>query len=141
MFRSNQVAGPKRWREVQIDTRRILVVDDEASIREVVAVCLKRLGGWDVITAGSGQEALDQAKTQPLDAIVLDGMMPEMDGLVFLHHLRTDPMTQQIPVVLLTTNSELHNPQVFLQLGVVLTISKPFQSVDLVQQIARVMGW
>lgn len=122
-------------------TKRILVVDDEASIREVVALCLKRLGGWEVLTANSGQEALQQAHSEQPDAIVLDVMMPEMDGLTFLQHLRADPITQSIPVVLLTANRYLANPHLFPQLGVVLTIPKPFQSVDLVQQIAQVMGW
>lgn len=122
-------------------TRRILVVDEEASIREVVAVCLKRLGGWDVLTATSGQEALQQVRTEQPDVIVLDVMIPEMDDFAFLQRLQADATTRLIPVVLLTANSYLPNLQRFPNLGVVLTIAKPFRSVDLVQQIATVMGW
>ncbi|HEY9644625.1 MAG TPA: response regulator, partial [Coleofasciculaceae cyanobacterium] len=64
--------------------KQILVVDDEPSIREVVATCLQRLGGWEVLTASSGQEALHQARTKHPDAIILDVLMPEMDGFTFL---------------------------------------------------------
>ncbi|PSB24119.1 response regulator [Stenomitos frigidus] len=126
---------------LEVATKRILVVDDEASIREVVALCLQRLGGWDVLTAASGREALEQAQADQPDAIVLDVMMPEMDGFAFLQYLRSDPTTQPIPVVLLTANSYLPNPQLFPKLGIVLTILKPFQPIDLVQQIAQAMGW
>lgn len=122
-------------------TKRILVVDDEATIREVVTACLKRLGGWEVLTATSGKDALHQAYTEAPDAIVLDVMMPEMDGFAFLQHLRSDPATQHIPVVLLTANSYLPDAHLFPTLGVVLVISKPFRPIDLVWQIAHVMGW
>jgi len=122
-------------------TKRILVVDDEANIREVVTLCLERLGGWEVLTAASGQEALQQVQVKPPDAIVLDVMMPEMDGFTFLEYLRADPTTHTIPVVLLTANSYLPNPQSFPELGVVLTVPKPFQPLDLVQRITQVMGW
>ncbi|MGA7938030.1 MAG: response regulator [Kovacikia sp.] len=122
-------------------TKRILVVDDEASIREVVALCLQRLGGWKVLTAASGKEALNQARSEPPDAIVLDVMMPEMDGFAFLQYLRADPTTKGIPVVLLTANSYIPDAHLFPNLGIVLTIPKPFQALDLVQQIAQAMGW
>ncbi|KGF72210.1 hypothetical protein DO97_11205 [Neosynechococcus sphagnicola sy1] len=122
-------------------SKRILVVDDEEAIREVVAACLQRLGGWEVLTATSGQEALQQASTEKPDAIVLDVMMPEMDGFAFLQQLRSNPETQPIPVVLLTANSYLPNPQLLPKLGVVLTISKPFLPIVLVKQIAQAMAW
>lgn len=141
MLRSGQVVQNNQLGVLKMTTKRILVVDDEASIREVVQLCLQRLGGWKVWTAASGREALQQAQAEPPDAIVLDVMMPEMDGFAFLQRLRADPTTQPIPVVLLTANSYLPDPQLFPQLGIVLTIPKPFQPLDLVQQIAQVMGW
>lgn len=125
----------------EMTTQRILVVDDEASIREVVTLCLQRLGGWEVVTAASGQEALQQVKAVPPDAIVLDVVMPEMDGFSFLKHLRADPAIPFIPVVLLTANSYLPDPQLFPKLGIIRTIAKPFQPLDLVQQIAVGLGW
>jgi CheY-like chemotaxis protein len=139
MLQSGQIVQNNRWERVEMTTRRILVVDDEANVRDIVALCLKRLGGWEVSTATSGQEALQQARTEQPDAIVLDVMMPEMDGFAFLKHLRADPTTQPIPVVLLTANSYISSTP--SPLGVVLAIPKPFRSIDLVQQIAQVMGW
>jgi CheY-like chemotaxis protein len=126
---------------VDVTTKRILIVDDDDAIREVLAACLQRLGGWDVLRASSGKEALAQARQEKPDAIILDVMMPEMDGFAFLQYLRSEPTTAPIPVVLLTANSYLPSPEVLPQLGVVLTISKPFLPLVLVQQIARALGW
>ncbi|MBI4783084.1 MAG: response regulator [Oscillatoriophycideae cyanobacterium NC_groundwater_1537_Pr4_S-0.65um_50_18] len=122
-------------------TKRVLVVDDEPNILEIVALCLQRLGGWEAVTASSGQEALRLVRTERPDAIVLDVMMPEMDGFTFLKYLRADPITQAIPVVLLTGKSHFPNQHLFPQLGIVQTIPKPFEAVELVQEIAKVLGW
>ncbi|PZV16346.1 MAG: hypothetical protein DCF22_05560 [Leptolyngbya sp.] len=124
---------------VNVVAKRILVVDDDAVIREVVSACLQHLGKWNVLTAASGKEALQQATTESLDAIVLDVMMPEMDGIAVLQCLRSDPTTQNIPVVLLTAMSYLPNPDRLPKLGVVLTIFKPFDPVDFVRQIAQAL--
>ena len=138
---SAPVVQRNRFEVGRVTTKRILVVDDEASIREVVALCLQRLGGWDVLTAASGRDALQKIQTEPPDAIVLDVTLPEMDGLTFLKYLRVQEATESIPVVLLTANSYLPNPNLLPKLGVVLTISKPFQPLDLIQQITQAMGW
>lgn len=140
-FSAQMVQRPNALEIDEMTSKRILVVDDEPSIREVVALCLERLGGWVVLSASSGQDALLQARAEQPDAIVLDVMMPEMDGFTFLKHLREDPATQPIPVVLLTANSYLPNAQMFSKLGIVLTVEKPFQPYDLIQQISRAMGW
>ena len=122
-------------------TKRILVIDDEATVREVVAVSLQKLGGWEVIMAASGKAALQQIYPTPPDAIVLDVIMPEMDGITFLKYLRADPATQAIPVVLLTANSYLFDTQLFSQMGVVLSVDKPFNPQNLIQQIVDVLAW
>ncbi len=61
-------------------SRRILVIDDEDDIREVAQVRLEMVGGWEVMTARSGREGIDRARSDKPDAILLDVMMPEMDG-------------------------------------------------------------
>lgn len=122
-------------------TKLVLVVDDEAQIREVVAASLQKLGGWDVVTAASGREALAQIPTAQPNAIVLDVIMPDMDGLTFLKYLRADPITQPIPVVLLTANSYLLDTQLSSQMGVVLTVAKPFSPKALIQQMSQVLAW
>jgi two-component system, chemotaxis family, response regulator PixG len=125
---------------VEQRSKRVLVVDDDTNIREVVSVCLRKLKGWDTLTVGSGQEGLNSIGTYQPDAIVLDMMMPLMDGMTFLRLLRSDPTTKLIPVVLMTANLYLPGKQLLTELGVVDIISKPFVPVNLVKQIDRVFA-
>jgi CheY-like chemotaxis protein len=128
-------------KEKTVMTKRILVVDDEDTIREVIGVCLRKLGGWQVLSAASGEEALNMAQTDPPDAILLDLRMPAMDGTMVLHKLREHPSTLAIPVVMLTANANLLNLPLFAELGVVAAISKPFEPLILVRQIANALNW
>jgi CheY-like chemotaxis protein len=121
--------------------RQILVIDDEANVREVVSLCLRKLGGWEVITAASGQEGLTLAQTAQPDAIILDLRMPGMDGLTVLQKLRENPSTEAIPVLMLTANAYLPDLPRFASFGVLATISKPFEPLPFVRQIADVLGW
>jgi two-component system, chemotaxis family, response regulator PixG len=120
--------------------KRVLVVDDDRNIREIVSMCLHKLKGWDILTAASGQEGLTAISHNSPDAIVLDLMMPEMDGLAFLRQLRAQEPTKIIPVILLTASRHIPSRQRLQELGVVNTISKPFLPIDLVRQIDRVLG-
>ncbi|VXD22676.1 response regulator [Planktothrix paucivesiculata] len=126
---------------IDINTKRILFIDDEFHIRQVVKACLESLGGWNVLLAASGQEGLSKAVSEQPDAILLDVMMPEMDGLVLLQKLQTNSVTQSIPVVFLTARQSLTEPQRFQALGVKGAIAKPFNSMTLVPQIANALGW
>ena len=119
--------------------RQILVVDDDRNIREVVSMCLNKLKSWEVFTAASGKEGLDLIQTNSPDAIVLDVMMPEMDGLAFLRQLRAHDGVKKIPVILLTANRYLPDKDLLTELGVVEVISKPFLPIDLVRQIDRAL--
>lgn len=119
--------------------KQVLVVDDDQNIREVVSMCLHKLKGWDVLTAASGQEGLNGIEVNNPDVIILDVMMPEMDGLAFLRRLRSNPDTRQIPVILLTANRYLPDKSLLTELGVVETISKPFLPVNLVRQIDKAL--
>jgi CheY-like chemotaxis protein len=126
---------------VDMTTKRILVVDDDVSMREIVQVCLENLAGWEVLTASSGQEGLALAITEKPDAIVLDVMMPGMDGITFLQHLKAEPTIQCIPVVLLTAVSYFTEPKRIQKLGVVSAISKPFDLQLLVDSVAEALHW
>jgi len=121
-------------------TRRILVVDDEVDLRDLVQTCLEIMGGGQVVTAGSGIEALREAQEQKPDAIILDLMMPEMDGLATLHQLRSHDQTKQIPVVLLTAKGRAVASEQCLQLNVLGTIKKPFNPVKLADQIEALLN-
>jgi two-component system, chemotaxis family, response regulator PixG len=119
--------------------KRVLVVDDDRSIREVVSMCLHKLKGWDVLTAASGQDGLNEVQLNNPDVIILDVMMPEMDGLAFLRQLRKNDSTKLIPVVLLTANRYLPDKDLLNELGVVDVIAKPFLPVNLVRQIDKAL--
>ncbi|MBD2483775.1 response regulator [Planktothrix sp. FACHB-1365] len=122
-------------------TKRILFIDDESNIRQIVKICLETLGGWNVSLAASGQEGLVKAVSEKPDAILLDVMMPNMDGLAVLQQLQANPITQPIPVVFLTARRSLTEPYRFQALGVKGAIAKPFDSLTLVPQIANTLGW
>lgn len=122
-------------------TKRVLVIDDEADVRAVVQGCLEDVAGWDVVTAGSGQEGLVKAVTEQPDGIVLDVMMPGMDGFAFLRELRSRPEGRSIPVVLLTAKINPTNPQVLFELSIKGIICKPFDPFMLTEQIADFLGW
>jgi two-component system, chemotaxis family, response regulator PixG len=135
----NGMITPQHQAVVNSIGKQVLVVDDDRNIREVVSMCLHKLKGWDVLTAASGQEGLDGVQTNSPDVIILDVMMPEMDGLAFLRKLRSNPNTKKIPVILLTANRYLPDKSLLTELGVVETISKPFLPVNLVRQIDKAL--
>lgn len=122
-------------------TRRILVVDDERSIREVVKACLERLAGWQVITAESGQEGLLKAVTELPDAILLDVSMPGLDGFTTLKRLQENPVTRSLPVILLTARVQASERSEYAELGIAGLIIKPFDPVQICAQISQILGW
>lgn len=122
-------------------TKQILIVDDEDDIRDVIQASLEEFGGWLTITATSGIEGLQVAKTEALDAILLDISMPEMDGLQMCEALQSDPTTQQIPVIVLTAKALPSDRQRFADLQVAGVITKPFKPRIVWRQVAEILGW
>ena len=124
-----------------MSTKRILIVDDEPDIREVVQVSLETVSGWQVITAESGDEGIARAKQEKPDAILLDAMMPNMDGPVTFQKLQADPSTKQIPVIMFTAKVQQTDRKRFAEMGVKEIITKPFDPMKLGSQIAAILGW
>ena len=124
-----------------IATKRILIIEDEVNLRIVVQSCLELLGGWEVLQAASGQEGLLLAQRERPDAILLDAMMPEMDGITVLQELLANPELQAIPVIFLTAKVELTEPRRFLRLGARGAIAKPFDPLTLHHQVTTSLGW
>ncbi len=122
-------------------SKRILVVDNEPSIQEVAQICLETIAGWQVIVAGSGLEGLAVAELEQPDAILLDVMMPDMDGLTTFSKLQANPATRSIPVILLTAKFQTADRQNYKALGIRSAIAKPFSPLELAQQIATTLGW
>jgi CheY-like chemotaxis protein len=124
-----------------VDTKRILIIDDESDIREVAQVSLEMMGGWQVIASESGRDGLEKAKVDRPDAILLDVMLPDMDGPTTLKNLQADPSTSHIPVVFLTAKIQTADRKRFADLGVVAVIAKPFDPINLASQVAEALGW
>ncbi len=118
---------------------RILVIDDEERIQEVIQISLEILNGWEVLTASSGREGLLQAQNQKPDAILLDVSMPQMDGFATLEKLRSNPATQAIPVIFLTAKVQLADRQQFAKLGMAGVITKPFDPLTLAEQVTAAL--
>jgi CheY-like chemotaxis protein len=121
--------------------KRILVVDNEDYIQEATQISLETMAGWQVMTAGSGREGLLKAAAEQPDAILLDFMMPEMDGLMTFQQLQANPSTQAIPVILLTGDLQSADSENCRNLGIKAMIAKPFDPLALAQQIANLLEW
>lgn len=121
--------------------RKILIIDDEEDIREVAAMSLESVAGWAVLTASSGAQGLARAAEHRPDAILLDVMMPGMDGPATFLALRKNPATAQIPVLLLTAKAQTADQRRFADLGVDAVLLKPFDPMTLSLQIASALGW
>ncbi|BAS10555.1 alkaline phosphatase synthesis transcriptional regulatory protein PhoP [Arthrobacter sp. Hiyo4] len=121
--------------------RRILLVDDDDGIRAVARTVLEMVGGYDVETASSGLEGLEKARTSPPDAIVLDVMMPGLDGPGTFARLQAHEETRSVPVILLTAKTQEADRARFASLGVAGMLAKPFDPMALSEQIAGILGW
>ncbi|WP_017316536.1 response regulator [Mastigocladopsis repens] len=124
-----------------MSVKRVLVVDDEKNLCLVIKACLENIGHWVVVTAQSGNEGLVLAQTELPDAILLDVMMPDMDGLVLFHTLQNNPVTQGIPVILLTAKVQQVDLNQFADLGIAGVIAKPFDPLKLANEVAELLGW
>jgi CheY-like chemotaxis protein len=111
------------------------VIDDEPDIRRVAALSLARVGKMDVVDAGGGLEGLRKAVAEKPDAILLDVMMPGLDGPATLAALRSNPATAQIPVVFLTAKAMASEVERLLGLGAAGVLTKPFDPMALPAQL------
>ncbi len=117
--------------------KKILAVDDEKAIVRLVQVNLER-EGYEVVTAYDGREALEKVASERPDLIVLDVMMPYMDGFEVLQQLKKEPDTREIPVIMLTAKAQ--DADVFRgwQSGVDCYLTKPFNPMELKAFVKRV---
>jgi two-component system, OmpR family, alkaline phosphatase synthesis response regulator PhoP len=122
-------------------TKRILIIDDEESIQTVVKFGITMTVAWEVLTASSGSEGIGKAQAEQPDVILLDVMMPEMDGIATFQQLNLNPTTRQIPVIFLTAKAQTSEKRQFSNVGVDGVITKPFNSLDLAGQIAKILNW
>lgn len=124
-----------------MNPKQILMIDDEIDIQTIACMGLTLINGWQVLTASSGRDGIQQAKGHQPDAILLDVMMPDMDGVATLAALKADAVTQAIPVIFLTAKSKASDRQKLYALGAQGVINKPFDPTTLASQISGFLGW
>ena len=117
---------------------RILYVEDQQDIRLVAKMALEAVGGFTVIACASGQEALNSAPAAMADLLLLDIMMPGMDGPSTLKALRELPATAHTPVIFMTAKVQTAEVAQFMGLGALQVIPKPFDPMELSAQIQRI---
>ncbi len=117
---------------------RVLVVEDEPDIRDLLSLHLAR-EGFEVRTAGTGSQGLKEVKSKHPDLIVLDLMLPELDGLEVCRRLRHDPDTASIPVIMLTAKGDEADRVVGLEIGADDYVTKPFSPKELVARVRAVL--
>ncbi len=120
--------------------KKLLLVDDNTNIRFVVKICFKGSSDWNLIEASKGQEALEIAQRQLPDLILLDMMMPGMDGVTTLGHLRQNQITATIPVFFMTAKVQTHELESYKHLGVEGVITKPFDPMTLPDEINEILS-
>jgi DNA-binding response OmpR family regulator len=120
--------------------RRILVVDDSSLIREAATLALGAVAGMEVLTASSGEEGLVRGMAERPDAVLLDVVMPGIDGVTVAQRLAASPTTRTIPVVMLTAADATEDRRL-RDLPVAGIIPKPFALESLAGQLAALLGW
>jgi len=122
-----------------MNVRKILLVDDEDDIRTIARIALVDIGGVEAVVASSGKEALQLAITERPDLVLLDVMMPGLDGPSTLALLRAEPATADIPVVFLTAKVQRDEVARFRALGARGVIAKPFDPMTLLDDVLRAL--
>jgi CheY-like chemotaxis protein len=121
--------------------KRLLTIDDEEAIQTVVKVGIRMAAGWEVLSASGGKMGIEIAQRELPDVILLDMMMPEMNGLETFKALQANPITAKIPVIFITATAQSDEGRQFNDLGIVGTIAKPFNALDLPDLITKMLNW
>jgi len=119
--------------------KKILLVDDETDLRTVVKMRLE-VEGYKVIIGSNGKDCLERAQEEMPDLIILDIMMPVMDGYTALKHLKENPELSEIPVIMFSIKEKVKMEGLFITDMVEDYIEKPFETEDLIVKIKRILG-
>ncbi len=119
---------------------QVLLIDDDPSIRKIAEISLSRVGKWRVFLADSGLQALDVVSREQPDVILLDVMMPGMDGPTTLKYLREKPSLSNTPIIFMTAKVQKHEIDTYCQMGAAGVISKPFDPMLLPAEVERIVG-
>lgn len=117
----------------------ILVVDDESHMRRLLQFALAKTGAR-LLLAANGREALDYARDQEIHLVVIDFMMPDLDGFATLRELRRDPRYARLPVIMLTSRGQTELREVAGEVGVDVFLTKPFSPIELTRHVQRLLA-
>lgn len=118
---------------------RVLLVDDEEHLRKIGKLSLERVGRFETIVAAGGQEAIDALRGGSFDVVLMDLMMPQMDGLSALATIRADPALQRTPVIFVTAKVNRVEIERYLAAGAIGVIEKPFDPMTLPRQVSALV--
>jgi DNA-binding response OmpR family regulator len=119
--------------------KRILVIEDEIDICTVLKVGLQSLAKWDVFTIQSAQEGLLLANTIVFDVILLDLIMPELDGMTVFRELKKNPLTREIPVIFITARTDKRTLNLLNRENIAGVIFKPFEIQTVIAYVNRIL--
>jgi len=120
-----------------VPDRRLLVVEDEANIVEALSYVLQR-AGFRVDTVSDGDEALHRLKRETFAAVVLDIMIPGMNGFEILRAVRADPRLAELPIIVLTARGQAKDREMAEEIGASAFITKPFSNAELVERLRAI---
>lgn len=120
--------------------RSVMLVDDDANIRLIARMSLEGLTSWSVLLASSGAEALEILKQEKPDLVLLDIMMPGMDGTTVFSKMQANAELSLIPVIFMTAKVQTHEVEAYLKLGASGVITKPFDPMTLPKDIGKILG-
>jgi CheY-like chemotaxis protein len=125
--------------EVVVDGRTILVVDDDPVIQKLLSVNFE-MEGYRVLTANDGLEGIAAVEREHPDLVLLDVMMPRMDGIEASRRLKASPDTKEIPIILLSAKAQVGDIDIGLDAGADDYITKPFDPLELLDKVAALIG-
>ena len=126
--------------DVLAPNARVLLIDDDDDVRRIGLMSLTRVGGWDAVGASSGQEGVELARATQPALVLLDVMMPGLDGPATLAELREQPGLAEVPVIFLTAKAQRRDVDRLLALGAAGVIPKPFDPLTLADQVRALVG-
>jgi two-component system OmpR family response regulator len=119
--------------------KKVMLVDDDDDVRLIAQMALRDVGGWPTIAVSSGRLAVALAPTERPDVILLDVMMPDLDGPSVLRQMRMDPVTATIPVIFMTAKARPSEAERFIAVGAAGVITKPFDPMTLAAQVREIV--
>jgi two-component system OmpR family response regulator len=122
-----------------VEVKRVLLVDDDPNIRKLAKMSLERVGHWQVAVASSGAEALQILSVEQPDLVILDVMMPGLDGRTTLAQIKSGPATAHVPVILMTAKVQGDEMDTYLSIGAAGVIIKPFDPMSLPKDILALL--